>query len=220
MAVKSKYFAVAACVGSMIAMASAAFAGDGSPVSLVVNGGLAPTVGETGTYLKAGWTLGTGLVIQPDTAGQLAWQVDLGYTNFNATENLVQLGTQQNFRINSGRGDIWSLTADAKYSSDSDTIRPYVLAGVGAYHRYVELSQTAYGTGVVCDPWWGYCYPSVVEGSIVFASRSHTKIGFNAGIGVEFLLENDSSWFIEARFHWIDGSHATEYIPVQIGFKF
>lgn len=220
MSVKSKHLVAVACAIVMSVATPAALAGDGSPVSLVVNGGIAPTVGETGTYLKAGWTLGMGLAIQPDTAGQLAWQFDLGYTNFNATSKLVQLGQQQNFRINSGRGDVWSLTGDAKYSTDTDTVRGYVLGGVGVYHRYVELSQTAYGAGYICDPWWGYCYPAVTEGSIVYGSRSQTKFGLNAGIGVEFVLENESSWFIEARFHWIDGSHATEYIPIQIGFKF
>ena len=219
MSLKRNSLVAIAWMIAVAAVTPAAFAGDG-PVRLLVNGGIAPTVGETGNYLKAGWNLGMGLQLQPDTAGQLAMQIDLGYTNFNATSQLVQLGKNQGFFTNSGRGDIWSLTADGKYMTDSDSVRGYGLLGVGVYHRYIELSRTAYGTGLICDPWFGYCYPGVVEGSIVVANRSNTKWGLNAGIGVEFLLENDSSWFIEARFHWIDGSHPTEYIPIQIGFKF
>jgi opacity protein-like surface antigen len=219
MSLKLKSPVAAAVAVSMALAGPLAFAGDG-PVRLLVNGGFAPTVGDTANYLKAGWNLGLGLQIQPDTAGQLAMQLDLNYTNFNGTQQLVQLGQGHSSFINSGRGDVWSLTADGKYMTDSEPVRGYALLGVGAYHRYVELSQTAYGLGYVCDPWWGWCYPSTVEGTVIRASRANTKIGFNAGIGVEFLLENDSSWFIEARYHWIDGGHPTEYIPIQIGFKF
>ena len=73
---------------------------------------------------------------------------------------------------------------------------------------------------MICDPWWGYCYAGVVAGDLVVASKSNTKMGLNVGIGVEFPLQSESSWFIEARYHWINGDKPTEFIPIQIGFKF
>jgi Outer membrane protein beta-barrel domain len=211
-----------ACTALAISAAGAtgtALAGDG-PVSLMFNGGYAAAIGTTSDYLKAGWNLGTGVMVMPDTAGQLAMQFDLGYTNFNATSNLIQAGQAQNFRINSGNADIWSLTAAGKFMTDTDTVRGYGLLGLGIYKRHVALTETAYGTGWICDPWWGWCYPGLVSGNLVVASRTNTKLGYNVGIGVEFLLESDSAWFIEARFHWIDGTHPTEYMPIQIGFRF
>ena len=200
-------------------MVPVARAGDG-PVSWIVNGGYVPTIGTTSDYLKAGWTLGTGLLIRPDSSSPFALQFDLGYSDFNATSKLIQLGQSQSFRTVGGSGKIWSVTAAGKYTMDFDSFRPYGLLGVGAYHSYVELTQTALGSGYICDPWWGYCYPGVVAGEVVVANRSNTKFGYNVGLGVEFPLQNDSSWFIETRFHWINGSKPTQFIPIQIGFIF
>ena len=196
-----------------------ALAADG-PVSWLINGGFTPTMGTTSDYLKDGWTLGTGVVIHPDSSSPFGAQFDLSYSDFNATNNLIQLGQSQSFRTDGGRGDVWSLTAAGKWTMPSDGIRGYALAGIGAYHRYVELTQTALGSGYICDPWWGYCYPGVVVGDAIVASRSNTKFGWNFGLGVEFPLHNYSSWFVEARYHWIDGTKPTEFIPIQIGFKF
>ena len=204
---------------SAAALPPAALAADG-PVSWIVNGGYTPTIGTTADYLKDGWTLGTGVVIHPDSSSPFALQLDLSYSDFNATNKLIQLGQSQSFRTDGGQGDIWSLTAAGKYTMTSDGFRGYGLLGIGAYHRTVELTQTALGTGYICDPWWGYCYPGVVVGDVIVASRSNTKFGYNIGIGIEFPLQNDSSWFIESRFHWIEGNEATEYMPIQIGFKF
>ena len=192
----------------------------GGPVSLVINGGLTPTAGPTSEYLKSGWTLGTGFVYQWDTSSPFALQFDLSYSDFNATGNLVQVGQAQNFRIDGGSGDIWSLTAAGKYTMNSDSTRGYGLLGVGAYDRHVQLTQTAYGTGYICDPWWGYCYPGVFSGQVVAASKSNIKFGINVGLGIEFPVGDDSAWFIEARYHWVDSSKATEFIPIQIGFRF
>ncbi len=200
-------------------LAPVSLAADG-PVSWVVNGGFTPTIGTTSDYLKSGWTLGTGVVIQPNSSSPFALQLDLAYSDFNATSNLIQLGQSQSFRTDGGRGDVWQVTAAGKYSFPGSGPHGYGLLGIGAYHRYVELTQTALGTGYICDPWWGYCYPGVVVGDAIVASRSNTKFGFNAGVGVEFPLYDHSAWFIEARYHWIDGSKATEFIPIQIGYKF
>jgi opacity protein-like surface antigen len=214
-----KSMGVAALALSSAALAPATLASDG-PVSWIVNGGYADAIGTTADYLKAGWTLGTGLMLQPDWTETWALQLDLSYSDFNATSKLVQLGQTQRFRTDSGSGDIWGLTADARYTMPLDGPRGYGLFGVGIYHRYVELTQTALGTGYICDPWWGYCYQGVVVGDLVVANRSNTKLGLNVGIGVEFPLQSESSWFIEARYHWINGDKPTEFIPIQIGFKF
>jgi hypothetical protein len=218
---RSRKSAAAALALAGVVLAPAALPCDGT-VCWIVNGGFTPALGVTSDYLKAGWTLGTGIVIQPDSTGPFAFQADLAYSDFNATHKLIQLGQSQYFRTDGGRGDIWSLTVAGKFLFPYDTDGPhgYALLGLGAYHRYVELTQTALGTGFVCDPWWGYCYPGVAVGEVVVANRSNTKLGFNAGVGFEYTLDNDSAWFVEARFHWINGSKATEFIPIQIGYEF
>ena len=199
---------------------SPAVLASGGPVSLVVNGGLTPTAGTTSDYLKSGWTLGTGLVWQWDSSSPFALQFDLSYSDFNATGGLVQLGQSHNIRTNGGSGDIWSLTAAGKYTMDRDGARGYGLLGVGAYNRHLQLTQTVYGLGYFCDPWWGYCYSGVTSGDIVTASKSDTKFGVNVGLGIEWPVGDDSAWYIEARYHWVDSTKATEFIPIQIGFRF
>jgi opacity protein-like surface antigen len=186
------------------------------------NTGYADTIGETSDYLKGGWTVGGGFAFQPDAFENLALQIDLGYSDMSATNKLIQLGQQHSpVRIDSGRGSLGLLTVAGKYHLDfADDVRGYGLLGIGGYHRYVELSQTALFGGAICDPWWGYCYPGVVAGQAIVASRSTFKFGYNAGVGVEWQTSGAGVWFIEARYHRTAGSHPTEILPIQIGLRF
>jgi len=190
------------------------------PLSMAINGGLTPTAGTTSDYLTGGWTLGTGMLWQWDSSSPFAMQFDLAYSNFNAKAGLIELGQSRNIQNNGGSGHIWSLTADGKYTMDRDGARGYGLFGVGVYNRQLQLTQTVYGTGYFCDPWWGYCYVGVTSGDIITANKSDTKFGLNVGLGVEFPVGEESAWFIEARYHWVDSTKATEFIPIQIGFRF
>jgi opacity protein-like surface antigen len=214
-----KLLTAAAIAAAATAFTPAALASEG-PVSWLINAGYAPTVGVTSDYLQGGWTIGGGLMLQPEPSSPFALQFDLSYSSFNATNELIQLGQAQNFHIDDGRGDVWALTAAGKYTMPIEGIRGYGVLGIGAYHRYVELTETALSSGYICDPWWGYCYPGVIAGDVVVASKSQTKFGANVGIGVEFPLEYGSAWFIEARYHWVQGDKATEFVPIQIGYRF
>lgn len=192
------------------------------PLVWHVNGGYADTIGETSDYLSGGWTFGGGFAFQPESWEHMALQVDLGYADMDATHKLIQLGQQHSpVRIDDGRGSIWLLTAAGKFILPfNEDVRGYGLLGIGGYHRYVELTQTALFGGTICDPWWGYCYPGVVAGQSLVASTSTTKFGWNAGLGVEFQTGGAGTWFIEARYHRMQDSHPTEILPIQIGVRF
>jgi opacity protein-like surface antigen len=99
-------------------------------------------------------------------------------------------------------------------------VNGYGLLGIGAYNRYVAMTQTALGYGYVCDPWWGFCYPALVAGDLIVADTSQTKFGWNVGVGLEFPIRYSGAWFVEARYHRIEGTNATEYVPIQIGYRF
>ena len=192
------------------------------PMLIQFNGGYVKTVGETSNYLQGHWTLGTGLTFQPDWMDNLAFQVDLAYADFGVKHDLITLGQQNSqYRIDDGSGSVWSLTTAAKYTVPfSDGVHGYGLLGIGAYQRHVELTQTVLYGGYYCDPWWGYCYPGLATGDAVVASTTTTKFGWNVGLGIEFPFEERGAWFIEARYHSIDTSHATEFMPIQIGIRF
>jgi opacity protein-like surface antigen len=200
--------------GALSPMASAAE----PPVTWLMNAGYAAPVGTTADYLQGGWTFGGGVAIKWQPSSPLSAQFDLSYTDMNATKKLINLGQAYTpYRIDNGRAEIWALTGALKFTGTfSSGVHGYGLLGLGGYHRYVELTQTA--LGAVCDPWWGICYAGT--GEAVVANKSQTKFGWNAGIGAEFPLRYGGAWFLEARYHWIDGDKRTEYIPIQIGYRF
>jgi len=204
-----------------VALSPAALAAE-PPITWLMNAGYAAPVGTTADYLQGGWTLGGGFAVKLQPSSPFSVQFDLSYADFQATTKLISLGqAQTQFRIDDGRGEVWSLTAAGKYTAPfSNGVHGYGLLGIGAYHRYIELTQTALGGGYVCDPWWGYCYPALVEGDVVIANKSQTKFGWNFGLGVEFPLRYGGAWFLEARYHWIDGDKQTEFVPIQIGYRF
>jgi opacity protein-like surface antigen len=200
---------------------SAALAAD-QPISWRMNAGYAATVGTTSDYLQGGWTLGGGMDVKFQPGSPFSLQFDLAYADFQATHNLINLAQgSSEFRIDDGRGEVWSLTGAGKFTSEfSPGVHGYGLLGIGAYHKYVELTQTALGGGYICDPWWGYCYPALVEGDVIIANKSQTKFGWNVGLGLEFPLRYGGAWFLEARYHWIDGEKQSEFVPIQIGYRF
>ena len=187
-----------------------------------VNTGYADTIGETSDYLKGGWTIGGGFAFQPEDWEHLGLQIDFGYADMSATNNLIQLGQQHSpVRIDDGDGSMAFLTAAVKYAVPfGEAVRGYGLLGIGGYHRYVELSQTALFGGTICDPWWGYCYPGLVTGQAIVASTSTIKFGYNAGVGFEWQSYGAGTWFLEVRYHRMQSSHPTEILPIQIGVRF
>jgi opacity protein-like surface antigen len=212
-----RIFSSAALALIAVVLSPAAHAAE-PPVTWLMNAGYAAPVGQTSDYLQGGWTIGGGLAFKWQPSSPLSAQFDLSYSDFNATKQLINLGqTQTPYRIDNGRAEIWALTGALKFTGNfSDGVHGYGLLGIGGYHRYVELTQTA--VGYVCDPWWGICYAGT--GEAVVANKSVTKFGWNAGIGAEFPLRYGGAWFLEARYHWIDGSKQTEYVPIQIGYRF
>jgi opacity protein-like surface antigen len=195
-----------------------AYAQDDSPVQWQVWGGANVPTGKSSSLLQTGWNFGTGVTFrQPDSPFGL--RVDFSYAANNATSHgLYEASSASGLSINGGWADVWSLTANGEYRvSFSDSVRGYVIAGIGAYYTQVQLTEVGYG--YVCNPWWGYCY--VGTGNTVVASNSSTHFGWNAGLGVDFKLQSGKSLFVEARYTWIDTPHPTiEYIPIVFGVRF
>ena len=115
-------------------------------------------------------------------------------------------------------------------------IRVYALAGVGAYYRDVNITEYI-GSGIVCDPWWYICgtYPI----TDVVAEKGGWDMGINVGGGVGFKMGEDAEFYVESRYHWVQGrdiqapsgfplppgvggggNTTGHYIPLTFGFRF
>jgi opacity protein-like surface antigen len=187
-----------------------------------VNGGGALTMGNSKDYLSTGWTVGGGVSYsRPQSPFSL--QLDLGYADFNATHKLISLGQQNvQYSIDGGTGSVWLLSAAGRYTVQlTRNVSGYGLLGVGAYHEALQLTESALVGNIICDP-WGFCYPVATDGVVVQASKNLTKFGWNVGLGLNFGFARNgrSSWFIESRYHSVQGTHSVQFLPLQIGYRF
>ena len=190
-----------------------------------VMGGYSETLGHTADYLQGGYLLGGGVSVTPTPRSPLDLRFDLSYSDHNATNQFVDIGQQAtNGQADSGRGTFWSATGNVVFHVPLNyAVRAYGIAGIGAYHERVELTQTfLVDGGFFCDPFSGFCEGGFAVGQTVVAAHDVTKFGWNAGIGLEFPLQfgYGPAWFIEARYHHISTPMATEYIPIEIGLRY
>jgi len=187
-----------------------------------ISGGFSAPVGRTSDYLQGGFAIGGGVTITPRPGSPAALRIDLDYNSHNATTQFLAAGQQATgVHVDAGSGSTWSFTMNGVlYVPIAYGVRGYGIAGIGAYHYYAELRQTAVYGGYFCNPYWYGCYYGLAPGEAIVASYSISKFGWNAGLGVEFATPWGSSWFIEARYHEIQTPHHVEYVPIEIGYRF
>jgi hypothetical protein len=74
-------------------------------------------------------------------------------------------------------------------------------------------------SGIYCDPWTGWCYPYTTTGQIITDNDRLTKIGWNAVLAITFPMQSGGELYVEAAYHWMDSSPATEYMPILLGYR-
>jgi opacity protein-like surface antigen len=190
---------------------------DSRPVQLYVMGGFNEPTGQTSNILQGGWDVGFGVAFR-QPGSPLALRLELNYSQNNATNALINQGSQQSaLQINHGWADLFSFTANAELRFPfAHGSYGYLIAGGGGY--YTRISLTTNGYGYVCDPWWGFCYAA--SGDVVVSQNDVTKFGWNAGAGMSFALRSGTTLFIEARYNQIQLPQKFEYVPITIGLRF
>ncbi len=192
------------------------------PVHWHLQIGYSPTVGSTASYFQGGVTLGGGLSWKPDPQGPFALRADLEYSRFDATRNLIAINElADQTQIDGGYGELIGLNIDGEFKRPiTPWVSGFAVAGVGIAHLHVALTQTvAYGT-YVCDPWFGYCNYGLIPGDIVVASGNSTRMSWNVGVGLDFLLRDGQTFFIEARYQRINTTQPTVFVPLTVGLRF
>lgn len=195
---------------------------DEAPLRWHLDAGYAATVGRTADFLNDGFTIGGGIVWHPVSDAPFAVRSDFHYSHFDATGQLLTLGSIQNqTRVDSGEGEVLSLDVDGVYEVRfGGGIKAYVLAGVGIDYRRIDLTQTVAVPGLICDPWWGFCGPAVLPGQLLVNREDTSRFAWNVGVGAEFPMYGLDSWFVEVGYNRMATPSGTEFVPIRIGLRF
>ena len=175
----------------------------------------APTADASGNF-NTGWNLDFrgGLNVSQSLLADL----DFTYNRWNLTDTALLA-----FGEPGGYADVWSLSFEPMIRvAPHSRIDPYILGGAGLYHRGLTLTQPTTFMSIFCDPFFGFCFPTLVQGNQVVASFSTYKPGFNAGGGFEIGLGHRGlKAFAEARYDEMFTTHGTNlsYVPVTFGFR-
>ncbi len=209
-------FALSLCLflGATVAMAQPA----DDPNQFHFFAGYSPLTGDIKPYLKDGYSLGFGGTFNPNrqkNALSLRWDVTYDWWDVNQG----QISADGASRADDGNADLWTYTVGVQFDShNSGKVRFHGGVGLGGYRLHGELTQEALLTGIYCDPWWGWCYPYTTVGDVVTQSKTTTRLGYYADLGIDFELTN-SDFFIEARYNYADYGHAFESYPIVLGWR-
>lgn len=181
--------------------------------------------GDFGDAVDDTWNLSGGATWWP---GAVGLDLDLAWNDFDVSSEAIrrlndELEPPSDGTIDDGDITVWSLTADAIWSPDTQgSVSFYLAGGIGTY--YLDGKLTTRGLVYYppsCQPYPPYwCYPGGVgSGNIIVGSESSWEFGYNAAIGINFELASGSQIYVEGKYHYIDMSPALTYIPIQVGYR-
>ncbi len=195
-----------------------------------VNFGGGPTFnsGDIGERFGLGWGPAIGVTVG---RGAVGFQFEYAYRWFDIKDDAPFLSGATRFSANHKTHQL-DFNLVLSLAPAGSAVRPYIIAGPGAYNREVEITEYV-GSGVICDPWYYVCgtYP-VTD---VVGSRGGWDFGFNLGGGVGFGIGEDAEFYIESRYHYVagpefedtinplattEGGATGQYTPLTFGFRF
>ena len=207
------------------------------PVSVNLGGGYTFALSEVREHLADGYNINLGVTFNiTETTGI---QAEYGFTGLG--EKLIDLPQAT---PPPGANAVRNIYADMnmqylnfnfvfKPPTESRT-KPYVVAGAGVYWRPVTV--TTPGAGYVppyCDPWFYWCWPGgLVPVDYILAEENSTDFGIDVGGGVDFGLTESTSFYVEARYHYIwgpelknsagesQGKANGQFLPITFGLRF
>lgn len=206
---------------SQIALADSSAGRSAGPITWHVSGGYSIPTGQISDYLQGGWVLSGGFTYAPN-GNPLGLRGDVSFGSHSATNNFLDYGTLvSGIQVDSGTGQFFSFSLGPSYTVPFiGRSHLYGFAQVGLYHSSLQLTQTVLFSGYYCDPYFGFCQPGVTAGDSVVYDDSRTRLGWNAGIGLDFRSYFGPSYFVQAGYHRLGGAQKIEYIPIEFGIRF
>jgi Outer membrane protein beta-barrel domain len=209
-------FVIAAALTMTVAVPALAESGD--PIQGYAAAGYVEPIGGLADAVNGGWNISGGMIFHPNPARPFGLRVDLGYSNWNASNSTIAaIGAP--LAVDGGYASVFNVSGDALWQfGHPDHIGAYIGLGIGGYRRYAALTNTVSQLGYYCDPWWG-CYYASYTGNQVVKSDTLTKFGYNAALGITFPVGN-GEMYVETRYHYVDMNQSFEYLPILLGYRF
>ena len=177
---------------------------------------LGTELGEAGSVVEDGWNLNGGATYWPES-WPVGLDLELAYNDLGIKSEALQ-GLEG---VDSATFTVWSTTADVMWGpKPGGTVNVYLMGGVGVYRSRGTLGENVIFNGIICNPWYPWCYPGLIPGTRVLADESQTKLGYNFGAGITFEVGLGSQIYIEAKYHRAETDPVKlEYIPVVLGYR-
>ena len=185
------------------------------PFRFHIDGGGTLTEKSNAQDFDDGWNAGFGLTWYPTSHLPLGLRVDGTYNEFNIRNPLLAQVAQTNGTgVYHGFQRMWGGDTDLELDLNfAPHVRGYLLAGGGWYKQETIVRQSFFGNGYGygCD-WCGFT---------VARYDSNWTFARNAGLGLEFAMGPDASFFVEGRYMRLNPTDAkSDYIPIRAGLRF
>lgn len=177
--------------------------------------GVAPVVGGIGKDLSTGWEFRASF--GRNLTRHLAMQVQYEYDSLGVTSAALRRLKQP-----AGAADLWSISAEPRWTFSRGKLGWYVTGGAGFYRRTVQFLEPTVTPTFIFDPWWGYIGPVLVPANIILGAVAENAFGANAGAGVSARLPRSrgARVFVEVDYRWANTQPtATTLLPVTIGLR-
>ena len=187
-----------------------------SPVDFSAGAGFSEPLGHGGNNVDTGWNVDFRGGYKPNP--HLALDLDFNYNRWNLNGRALARYDEPD-----GYTTIWSFSfLPVLRGSPHWHVTPYAMFGPGLYYRNLTLTTPGLVNAIVCDPFWGFCYPAIVGVDQVVASSTTYRMGFNLGAGLEARLgQSHVKAFGEARYSRMFTTHGSDltFVPVTFGLR-
>jgi hypothetical protein len=180
--------------------------------------GWADPIDDLKEDFEAGWLLSGGATFHVDPNVPVGMRIDLGYARFGVEPRTTSsLSDSTVTNVEDGYTSMGNLSLDGLYEfGGKGRIGGYVGGGVGGYSRYQTVTQKVIRSPAFCDPLVQLC---AITTTVSTESSRLTKIGFDVGAALTFPLRSAGEIYIEARYHFMNSDPATEYVPINVGYR-